>query len=735
MARLVLVDFACGRSAPDAAAAWVTFRDVHSRFHGRIGRQTRRIGAGLVEVALPAELSNSALALVGRRYRLLNEGQTKVGIELGRSSLSGLDCAADLVEDVAEALRQRGCRVLRCFLTIQGRSNGHARCRTYGATKNVPSLKRTSDMSAGVGGDGGQVDGSTLLNFLPNVAVFSSNLDVEGSCRKSLNQPGWQAAATTEFNIWRESCQILLTQPKHGLPRTAGWVKIIDEEKCATYEGHDSASAGDAAWLCCALSNLPPAATRTRADAVRLLFGRDFLDDLMDVSVDRHRRQWLRRCRFASRRDTKTAAGSPAAPDYRLLKWLSTYGGCCGSRRRNRFQRTVGGPLLLRLALARDVVASRRQSGCRIKRRASKLNCFARDGLRIRMHSITDVNKRYGTRAPSGPVASFRLAHRSALRVRSRPKLEKRPRLILGLPLWRCGSAHGARSRVDSAKQLFESAYHPDSGELQNLVGRMSFQVPGGSVLAVGEPVVNALVNYTNRNANSGITSQQLMIAYTSATGSAIALSWLNERLRLPNDSYRSLLLPQLIWLIAALMATGCEGTAQGVQVKDENGNQVGTSRYAALQRHSVRSSRRVSPLLRRNAGDGRSSWIVWRRPVGLPGAERVLDAPLQTLFIGSFSVSLQQLKRFDEPDGSRRKLLLKSERGEMLARERMPIGLCLESGRAESGNRKGNKCPKRAGTAGKPRIRLFKEKIEKGDSNLIRIVKKSTMHFLQSQR
>lgn len=36
------------------------------------------------------------------------------------------------------------------------------------------------------------------------------------------------------------------------------------------------------------------------------------------------------------------------------------------------------------------------------------------------------------------------------------------------------------------AKKLAESAFHPDSGELQNVVGRMSFQVPGGMLLTAG---------------------------------------------------------------------------------------------------------------------------------------------------------------------------------------------------------------------------------------------------------
>lgn len=42
---------------------------------------------------------------------------------------------------------------------------------------------------------------------------------------------------------------------------------------------------------------------------------------------------------------------------------------------------------------------------------------------------------------------------------------------------------HAELERVIYAKKLYESAFHPDSGELQNVFGRMSFQVPGGMVL------------------------------------------------------------------------------------------------------------------------------------------------------------------------------------------------------------------------------------------------------------
>ncbi|XP_069171707.1 sideroflexin-2 isoform X2 [Procambarus clarkii] len=155
------------------------------------------------------------------------------------------------------------------------------------------------------------------------------------------------------------------------------------------------------------------------------------------------------------------------------------------------------------------------------------------------------------------------------------------------------------------AKRLYESAFHPDTGEKQNVIGRMSFQVPGGMILSgamltfyKSTPAVvfwqwanqsfNALVNFTNRNAKSPLTEKQMGVAYLSATGAALATA-LGLKSFLAG---RASTLLQRYVPFAAVAAANCiniplmrqNELLDGIIVCDEDGNELVSSRLAAVK-------------------------------------------------------------------------------------------------------------------------------------------------------
>ncbi|CAB1338571.1 unnamed protein product [Coregonus sp. 'balchen'] len=75
------------------------------------------------------------------------------------------------------------------------------------------------------------------------------------------------------------------------------------------------------------------------------------------------------------------------------------------------------------------------------------------------------------------------------------------------------------------AKKLYDSAFHPDTSDLMNLIGRMT--VPAVVFWQWVNQSFNTLVNYTNRNAASPITSKELLngIAVTDENGNKLGHS------------------------------------------------------------------------------------------------------------------------------------------------------------------------------------------------------------------
>lgn len=206
------------------------------------------------------------------------------------------------------------------------------------------------------------------------------------------------------------------------------------------------------------------------------------------------------------------------------------------------------------------------------------------------------------------------------------------------------------------AKRVYESAFHPDTGEKQNLIGRMSFQVPGGMLLTGAmltfykstSAVVfwqwanqsfNALVNYTNRNAKSPLTVEQMGIAYVSATGAALVTA-------LGLKSYLSGRVSNLVQRyvpFAAVAAANCiniplmrqNELVNGIVVCDDNGNELTNSKVAAAKGISQVVFSRI--LM---AAPGMTILPVimerWERQKWLRSNPK-LSAPLQMLMCGVF--------------------------------------------------------------------------------------------------
>ncbi|XP_068905155.1 sideroflexin-1-3-like isoform X2 [Tenebrio molitor] len=216
------------------------------------------------------------------------------------------------------------------------------------------------------------------------------------------------------------------------------------------------------------------------------------------------------------------------------------------------------------------------------------------------------------------------------------------------------------------AKIIYDSAYHPDTGEKMFLVGRMSFQMPGNMLICSGmmtfykswaavvfwqwfNQSFNAVVNYTNGSGESTFTEKQLFGAYMAATGGAVGTALgLNHVLRNAPPLFGRWV-PLLAVIVANCInipAMRMQELQNGTPVFDSNNNELGYSRRAARKGIlQVIVSRIFMPMpalgltpvlmnhLDKKGILGKYPWISLPTNVGIVGLFVVIVNPLACAF------------------------------------------------------------------------------------------------------
>jgi len=179
----------------------------------------------------------------------------------------------------------------------------------------------------------------------------------------------------------------------------------------------------------------------------------------------------------------------------------------------------------------------------------------------------------------------------------------------------RGGAKNASEADLWKAKELYDSAYHPDTGEKMFLPGRMSAQVPFNMVITgcmmtfykTTPGVVfwqwfnqsfNAVVNYTNRSGDTHISTNTMLTSYCAATGGALTTA-----LGL-NSLVKSL--PPLVGRLVPFLACSAANCIniplmrrlelqEGTMLETKEGEKVGLSRVAAREGIAMVTASRIA--------------------------------------------------------------------------------------------------------------------------------------------